>query len=82
MFGYEISNSGHPQLNEVLELEYLRKNHTHPAGWAQPPSKNDIENSTGDYFHTRYVWGMGSQTLYIITSDGVVGTIPFSIYFK
>lgn len=80
MSGSLVSNPGHPRQNNVLDLGGMRKNHTHPSEWAQPPSRQDIKNtSEGD---RRYVWGMGSQTLYIITNKGVVATVPFAIYFK
>ena len=73
------SEKGHPLYDTKISVDW-RMNHSHPVGWAQPPSRKDIENSSNAY--NRYVWGMGSQTLYIINSKGVIATIPFDIYFK
>ncbi|MCK9618289.1 MAG: RHS repeat-associated core domain-containing protein [Lentimicrobiaceae bacterium] len=62
--------------------------HSHPSGttkvaggtasWVQPPSKTDINTATGK----DYVFGMGNGTIYVYIRNGVIATIPMSIFKK
>lgn len=59
--------------------------HSHPSGtdgrsmWQQPPSKQDIQNTTG---RINYVYGMRTGTIYIYNKSGVIATIPSGVFKK
>ena len=60
--------------------------HSHPSGilkifgetrgWSQPPSSVDINTANGQ----NYIFGMRSNTMYIFTNKGIIGTIPMKIF--
>jgi len=93
VYGTKESNAGKPSEGKPLETTTPFDFHSHPSGtekitirgesytgsWAQPPSKQDISISGNK---NQYVVGMGNGTIYIYNKNGVIATIPLSLFKK
>ena len=87
---YRVGDIGNPDTDRNISIQYkgydgIAYFHTHPsgnysAGWAQPPSVQDISN--GENFNM-YVIGMGNKTVYIYNkNEGIITSFPINTFLK